>query len=198
MRQAVGVGVEPRRSSAPVLDITAAAAGVRKACAANSDGRVAGSIASASASASDAPGNGRCRFQRSRMVSRSAGSRIGSAPAPAPDRHRRRQQPNEAAGPAPRPRGIEQVACVIPARLRCRPGRRRLRAARSARATGRTWRRRLSPARARLQTGQLQAGGAPTAPASNASITWNSGCRDSDRAGLSTSTSRSNGRSAWP
>ena len=31
--------------------------------------------------------------------------------------------------------------------------------------------------------------------ASNASITWNSGCRDSDRAGLSTSTSRSNGRS---
>ena len=32
----------------------------------------------------------------------------------------------------------------------------------------------------------------------NASITWNSGCRDSDRAGLSTSTSRSNGRSWWP
>ena len=31
----------------------------------------------------------------------------------------------------------------------------------------------------------------------NASITWNSGCRDSDRAGLSTSTSRSNGRSWW-
>ena len=30
---------------------------------------------------------------------------------------------------------------------------------------------------------------------SNASITWNSGCRDSERAGLSTSTSRSNGRS---
>ena len=31
----------------------------------------------------------------------------------------------------------------------------------------------------------------------NASITWNSGCRDSERAGLSTSTSRSNGRSWW-
>ena len=39
------------------------------------------------------------------------------------------------------------------------------------------------------------AGGA-AAPASNASITRNSGCRDSDRAGLSTSTSRSNGSSA--
>ena len=38
----------------------------------------------------------------------------------------------------------------------------------------------------------------PAAPVSNASITWNSGCRDSDRAGLSTSTSRSNGSSAWP
>ena len=35
----------------------------------------------------------------------------------------------------------------------------------------------------------------PPRSASNASITWNSGCRDSDRAGLSTSTSRSNGRS---
>src|ERR1700730_16342408 len=32
----------------------------------------------------------------------------------------------------------------------------------------------------------------------NASITWNSGWCDSDRAGLSTSTSRSNGSSAWP
>ena len=31
----------------------------------------------------------------------------------------------------------------------------------------------------------------------NASITWNSGCRASDRAGLSTSTSRSNGTSWW-
>ncbi len=31
----------------------------------------------------------------------------------------------------------------------------------------------------------------------SASITWNSGCRDSDRAGLMTSTSRSNGRSWW-
>ena len=39
---------------------------------------------------------------------------------------------------------------------------------------------------------------APASPASNASITWNSGCRDSDRAGLSTSTSRSNGSSWWP
>ena len=29
----------------------------------------------------------------------------------------------------------------------------------------------------------------------SASITWNSGCRDSERAGLSTSTSRSNGKS---
>ena len=29
----------------------------------------------------------------------------------------------------------------------------------------------------------------------NASITWNSGCRDSDRCGFSTSTSRSNGSS---
>jgi hypothetical protein len=32
----------------------------------------------------------------------------------------------------------------------------------------------------------------------NASITWNSGWCDSERAGLSTSTSRSNGSSAWP
>ena len=32
----------------------------------------------------------------------------------------------------------------------------------------------------------------------NASITWNSGWRASERAGLSTSTSRSNGRSWWP
>ncbi len=39
---------------------------------------------------------------------------------------------------------------------------------------------------------------APASPASNASITWNSGCRDSDRAGFSTSTSRSNGSSWWP
>ena len=39
---------------------------------------------------------------------------------------------------------------------------------------------------------------APASPASNASITWNSGCRDSDRAGLSTSTSRSNGSSWCP
>ena len=31
----------------------------------------------------------------------------------------------------------------------------------------------------------------------NASITWNSGCRANERAGLSTSTSRSNGRSWW-
>ena len=31
----------------------------------------------------------------------------------------------------------------------------------------------------------------------SASITWNSGWRDSERAGLSTSTSRSNGRSWW-
>ena len=31
----------------------------------------------------------------------------------------------------------------------------------------------------------------------NASITWNSGCRDSDRAGLTTSTNRSNGTSWW-
>ena len=35
----------------------------------------------------------------------------------------------------------------------------------------------------------------PAAPLWNASITWNSGCRDSERTGLSTSTSRSNGRS---
>jgi hypothetical protein len=35
----------------------------------------------------------------------------------------------------------------------------------------------------------------PGSPASNASITWNSGCRDNDRAGFSTSTSRSNGNS---
>ena len=48
------------------------------------------------------------------------------------------------------------------------------------------------------EPGSSSAGACPAVSVSNASITWNSGCRDSDRAGLSTSTSRSNGSSAWP
>ena len=70
------------------------------------------------------------------------------------------------------------------------------RAARSAPPTGRTSRLRRRPAAGRRRRArQAPARRAAADPASNASITWNSGCRDSDRAGLSTSTSRSNGRS---
>ena len=46
----------------------------------------------------------------------------------------------------------------------------------------------LSPASSRLTSALF----------CSTSITWNSGCRDSERAGLSTSTSRSNGSSWWP
>ena len=70
---------------------------------------------------------------------------------------------------------------------------RRPRAARPARTTGRTWRSPPATGVGRAaQPRQLDAGSAG-ASFWNASITWNSGWRASERAGLSTSTSRSNG-----
>ena len=83
-----------------------------------------------------------------------------------------------------------------PARPPGRPARRRRRA-RSASANDRS---NLAPATATasnagLQPRQLEA--RPAASFWNASITWNSGWCASERAGLSTSTSRSNGRSWW-
>ena len=87
---------------------------------------------------------------------------------------------------------LEQVGAVFqhpvdPRRRAVRP-----RAARVGSATGRTWRCAVATgSSARLQP--RQARGCTGALFCNASITWNSGWRASDRAGLRTSTRRSNG-----
>ena len=138
-------------------------------------------------------------FQARRMVSRSA--RPGSSQA-AQRARRDRPPPPPAAGSAAAQRHdawLHRTGRLrIPARRRCRPAARRPRAARSARATGRTWRSPVATGCGCTASPGSSSRAARAAPASNASITWNSGCRDSERAGLSTSTSRSNGRSAWP
>ena len=112
----------------------------------------------------------------------------------------RRPQPPAAARSRPRQR---LDACRdrtgrwrIPAPPRSPPASRPPRAARRGQATGRTSRSPLRPAQTpRCRPGSVEARAG--ALFWNASITWNSGCRASERAGLSTSTSRSNGTSWW-
>ena len=162
-------------------------------------------MAAASASPSSAaapdrvsPRTGACAvsFQPRRMVSRSAVAqdRQAGRARGCGVRHRGLQQPHQPLAKPPHRRSVEQVAGVFQHAVDAGRRRRRPRAARPARPTGRTSRSRSPPAAA---APQAPAAPAPPPPrsASNASITWNSGCRDSDRAGLSTSTSRSNGRS---
>ena len=135
-------------------------------------------------------------FQTRRMVSRSAASRIvercrsarsGSATA-------RLQQPDQALGQRLDARRVEQVAGIFQHAVDA--GRRAVRGAPlgERRPTGRTWRSRPRPA-AGARAAPAARAPPPARRSANASITWNSGCRDSERAGLSTSTSRSNGRS---
>ena len=110
--------------------------------------------------------------------------------------NRGRQQPNQALAQRHHRGFIEQVACVFQHAFdagRLTVGGALLDQPDRQVELGAGGGDRLRPDR---EPGQLKA--AAAAPASNASITWNSGCRDSDRAGLSTSTSRSNGSSAWP
>ena len=118
-----------------------------------------------------------------------------------PDRPIRRRQPPPSSSRISRcaqrldRAAIEQVGGVFQHARRCRPARRPRRAAPSAQPTGRT-----SPVAAATVSNRASSPGSAAAGAAaslwNASITWNSGCRDSERAGLSTSTSRSNGTSA--
>ena len=69
------------------------------------------------------------------------------------------------------------------------------RALRPGSPTSRTWRSPSPPAQSSPSVPKAPA--AAAALFCNASITWNSGWRASERAGLSTSTSRSNGSSWW-
>ena len=140
-------------------------------CAANSSGRVADGTARA------------VSFQSYRMVRRSSGLRMSRLPIGAVGDP---QPPPPAAGSAAPPSPPRSRARTgrwrIPECPRSPPARRPRRAARPGSPTGRTWRSRSRPARTRC-----------AAPASssrtatlfcNASITWNSGCRASERAGL--------------
>ena len=110
--------------------------------------------------------------------------------------NRRRQQPDQ-----PLADGLDGAASNRSAAYSSTPSmppRRavRQRAARRAPPTGRTWRSRSRAAAAVTASPGSSRAEPALRPLSNASITWNSGCRDSDRAGFSTSTSRSNG-SSW-
>ena len=182
MRQLVGARIELAHSSGaaprtPPRPHRACAA----TCAANSSGKVAGGTARAVSFHAAQDG------VRARRAPECRGCR---SPARAPQPPPPAAEP--AAPPAPRrsPRSNRSVAYSS---TPVDPGRRavRRRAARQGSATGRTWRSRSRPARTPPRSpGSSRPTGALFC---NASITWNSGWRDSERAGLSTSTSRSNG-----
>ena len=136
-------------------------------------------------------------FQTRRMVSRSAASRIDSAPS-APVRIA--QPPPPAAGSAARPAPRRVAASNRSLAYSSTPSMPAGVPSAARRSISPTDRSNFALAVA-TGCGSTASPGSSSAPrrrasASNASITWNSGCRDSDRAGLSTSTSRSNGRSA--
>ena len=187
MRQAVGVGVERRvgQRSGPRTPPRR-----RPACArpARQTARAASAGACSSRAVSLQPsqdGAALCLVQDRQAAERAR--RVGD---------RGRQQPDQALPERLDGAAIEQVAGVFQHAVE--PGRLARRRAllverdRQVELRGR----RRNRLRLHREPRQARARPPPPSAASNASITWNSGCRDSDRAGLSTSTSRSNGSSA--
>ena len=159
------------------------ASGVWAACSANSSGKVADGIARA------------VSFQPRRMMARSSGASISRLA----DRtlgigNRCLQQANEPAHERLDAGAVEQVGGIFhhPADPRRRPSAPRS----SPRLTDRS---NFALEVATRSKPQLSPSSSSFTSAvfCSTSITWNSGCRDSDRAGLSTSTSRSNGTSWW-
>ena len=188
MRQPVGARVELAHSSALAPRTPPRPRpGVRAACAANSSGKRRRRERHARSRSS--PAGASARSSGARMSS-CPSARSGAATAASSSRTQPRRQRLDA-------RPARTGRWRTRARPRSRPACRRPRAPR-ARLTDRS---NLALAvatgsNARRQPRQARA--APAALFCSASITWNSGWRDSERAGLSTSTSRSNGTSWWP
>ena len=182
MRQLVGMRLELGVAQRALLEHHRHAhPACARACAANSSGSVAGSHRL------------RGRVPRSRMLCAlrrrqhlQRPDRSDPAPQPPPPAAAPDAQPALHAAP------IEQVAGVF---QHADEPRRTASAAAPLRHAHRQVELRAR-ARHRLRPALSPASSAPHAALlCNASITWNSGCRDSERAGLSTSTSRSNGTS---
>ena len=186
MRQLVGAGIElARRSALCSSNTTAIASGLRAAWAANSSrqGRGRDGTRRVVPLAQD----GVALRRRSRM-SRLADRLLGI-------RNRGLKQPHEPLRQRLDGCPIEQVGGVFDARHRCPAG-----APSAARCSPRpSERSNLAVAVVDRLRGDASDPAAQAISAGalfcSASMTWNSGWRASERAGLSTSTSRSNGRS---